>query len=311
MPQRFSITLTQLSYFVECAKALNMTVASQQLHVAQSAISTAISQLERSLGTTLFIRQHSKGIVLTPAGEKLLRDTQQLFGQLNDTIDSIHEDQRTVRGSISIACFSTLAPFLLPELLSRLQREHPELSVEVVEGDYETNLAALRRGRAEISIGYALTRPEGIDRRPIATARPYILLPDEHRLAGEQSIGLAELADEPFVLLDLPDSRDYFLSMLRAAGIEGQPKFRSASYETVRSMVASGLGYSILNQRPRTDQTYTGRRATTVEIEGEVPSLRVVLSSLAQVELSARARAVAATLAQVIDEHPGMLAAEA
>ena len=87
MVQRFSITLTQLSYFAECAKTLNMTEASQELHIAQSAVSTAINQLEKALGAPLFVRQHSKGLVLTSAGESLLRETREIFGRITDAVD--------------------------------------------------------------------------------------------------------------------------------------------------------------------------------------------------------------------------------
>lgn len=299
---RFPLTLTQLSYFTECAKTLNMTTASQELHVAQSAVSTAITNLERSLGTTLFIRQHAKGLVLTPAGESLLRDSRRLFAFLTDTIDTLQADRGEIRGSITIACFSTLAPFLLPRLISRLQQRHPELSVEVVEGDYQENLAALRDGRAELAIAYDLTEAEGIRREIVGGTRPHVIVSADHPLAERKSIALAELAEEPFVLLDLPGSRDYFLGILLHAGLTPKLKYRSSNYETVRSMVAAGLGYSILNQRPSIDGTYTGGRAVAVEIEDRVPRLSIAVSSLTQIGRSARAAAVTETTRAILSE---------
>ena len=302
MTQRFSITLTQLSYFVECAKTLNMTAASQELHVAQSAVSTAISHLERSLGTALFIRQHSKGLILTPAGETLLRDSHQLFGLLTDTIDSIRAEQHEVRGSITIACFNTFAPFLLPHLLGRLQERHPDLDIQVIEGDDDEVLAALRGGRAELAIAYQFSDSEGLDRTVIGEFQPHVLVHADHRLADRERVALAELADDPFVLLDLPSSRDYFLGLLRQAGITPVLKYRTASYETVRSMVATGLGYSILNQRPRTSETYSGARTVVLEITDPLPGLSVAVASLSQVQRSTRARAVEATAREVLAE---------
>ena len=300
MVQRFSITLTQLTYFAECAKTLNMTVASQDLHVAQSAVSTAITNLERELGVSLFIRQHSKGLVLTEAGESLLRDTHLLFGRLTDTIESLRSDQSSVRGSITIACFSTLAPFLLPRLLAKLQKDHPELVVEVLEGDYEENLAALRGGRAELAINYDLSDAEGIASTVVGEARPYVVVAEGHPFAARASVALPELADESLVLLDLPHSREYFLDILRGAGVKPQVRYRSTSYEAVRSMVGAGLGYTILNQRPLTDDTYSGGRTVTVEIDGEVPSLRIAITSLEQLKHSARARVVAGAVRELL-----------
>lgn len=305
MPQRFPITLTQLVYFAECAKTLNMTAASQELHVAQSAVSTAITQLERALGAPLFIRQHSKGLVLTPAGETLLRHSHQLFDHLNDTIETIRAEQRDVRGSITVACFSTLAPFLLPQLISTLQQRHPELEVSVAEGDHEESIAALRGGRAELAITYDLTEADGIDREIVGEFRPHVIVHTEHRLASRKRIALADVAEDPFVLLDLPSSSAYFQGILLQAGITPRIKYRSSSYETVRSMVAAGLGYSILNQRPRIEQTYTGARTVAIEITDSVPSLSVAVSSLAQSRRSARARAVEAAVRELLaDPRP-------
>ncbi|TDP90771.1 LysR family transcriptional regulator [Leucobacter luti] len=300
MVHRFSITLTQLSYFTECAKTLNMTAASQELHVAQSAVSTAISHLERSLGAALFIRQHSKGLILTAAGEALLRDTHRLFGLLSDTIETIQADQEEVRGAITIACFHTLTPFVLPQLLRLLQERHPNLTVEVVEGDSEENLAALRGGRAEIAIGYDLTAPDGIEQEFIAAVPPHVILHTDHPLAQRGSVALAELAADPLVLLDLPDSREYFQRMLQEAGITPHVKYRTKNYEAVRSLVAMGCGFSILNQRPRIEETYTGSRTVIVEISDDVRALHVTVSSLAQVERTARARAVATAVRELL-----------
>ncbi|MBL3699120.1 LysR family transcriptional regulator [Leucobacter luti] len=300
MVHRFSITLTQLSYFAECAKTLNMTAASQELHVAQSAVSTAISHLERSLGAALFIRQHSKGLILTAAGESLLRDTHRVFGMLSDSIETIQSHQDDVRGTITVACFHTLTPFILPQLLAELQQRHPHLVVEVLEGDSEENLAALRGGRAEISIGYDLTSPDGVDQEVIGSVRPHVILHTDHPLAHRSEVALTELAGEPLVLLDLPDSREYFLDLLTGAGLTPRIAYRTKNYEAVRSLVAMGCGFSILNQRPRIEETYTGNRTAVIEISGDVRSLNVTVSSLSQVAHTARARAVAGAVRALV-----------
>ncbi|KZE11159.1 LysR substrate-binding domain-containing protein [Brevibacterium casei] len=302
MVHRFPITLTQLTYFVECAKTLNMTTASQELHIAQSAVSTAINQLEKALGAPLFVRQHSKGLVLTSAGESLLQETRQIFGLITDAVESIQAGQKEVRGTIVLACFKTIAPFLLPQLLGALEAEHPELTVEVVEGDHEECLAALRSGRAEIALNYDLTENDGIDDERVGTVRPHIIVGTDHRLAGRSEVRLAELDDDPLVLLDLPDSREYFLSILRSGKITPRVKHRSSSYETVRSMVAMGLGYSILNQRPRIAQTYTGERTTILEIADPAPSLHVVTSTLSRSGTTAKAQAVTAAARSILAE---------
>lgn len=298
--QRFSITLTQLTYFVECAQTLNMTVASQNLLVAQSAVSTAITHLERSLGTALFIRKHSKGLVLTQAGESLLLDAQRVFGVLGDAVEAIRASQGEVRGSIRVVCFSTLAPFILPQLIGLLRRRHPDLVLEVIEGNDAEIHDALRSGRAELGIGYHLTETEGVRSELVGEAQPYILLHPGHPLATRERVRLEQLAEEPMVLLDLPGSREYFLGILRQAGISPRLSYLSSSYETVRSMVAAGHGFAILNQRPETDLTYSGQRVAALEIADAVAGLRVEVTSLEQVEPSARATAVTAAVRELV-----------
>ena len=133
MRRRPDVTLTQLRYFVKAATHSSMTKAADELHIAQSAVSAAISQLEAQIGTQLFIRHRARGLALTAAGEEMLRDTRALLAHLDEVLDgaSGHVDQ--VRGTVRLACFLTLAPFVLPRLLSDLGQAYPELEVDVVE----------------------------------------------------------------------------------------------------------------------------------------------------------------------------------
>ncbi|MBT8162221.1 MULTISPECIES: LysR substrate-binding domain-containing protein [Arthrobacter] len=290
------VTLAQLRYFVEAAAQLSMTGAAIRLNVAQSAISAAVSQLEKSVGSQFFIRQRSKGLLLTPAGELFLRDAQAVLGQLEEALDHARGEQRSVEGQVRLACFSTLAPFLLPGLLGRLRADHPRLELEVTEADAEGCSTALLTGRADLALCYDLGLPDGIAVTAVDSVRPYLALPPGHKFAGREEVALSELAGEPFVLLDLPHSRELMLSILRDAGVEPDVRFRSASYETVRTFVAGGHGYSILHQRPRHGLTYDGGHVAAVGIKDRVPELSIVLARLRTQRPTARMRAVAQAL---------------
>jgi DNA-binding transcriptional LysR family regulator len=152
----------------------------------------------------------------------------------------------------------------------------------------------LRNGTAELAITYDLALGAGIETEFLGDAAPYVVLPAGHRLANRKSIRLTDLADEPMVLLDLPDSRDYFESMLAKAGVTPKIRHRTANYETVRGLVARGHGFSILNQVPAHRETYDGGTVVAVAIRDDLPGLPVVLARLASVRTTARARAVAA-----------------
>lgn len=295
------VTLTQLKYFTEAAAQLSMTAAAARLNIAQSAVSSAIAQLERAVGAQFFIRQRSKGLVLTSAGELFLRDAQSILAHVEESLDHARGEQKSVTGRVRMACFSTLAPFLLPGLLTRLSEDHPALELEVVEADTAGCASALLNGQVEIALCYDMGLPEGIATTVVDRSRPYLALPPNHPLGGKGSVALAELKDEPFVLLDLPYTRDLMLSLVRRGGHEPEVKFRSASYEAVRTFVAHGHGYSILHQRPHHQLTYDGGQLAMAEIKDEVPQLRTVLAHLEAQRPTARLRAVAQAVRQQID----------
>ena len=208
------------------------------------------------------------------------------------------------------ACFVTLAPFILPEVISRSRAAHPYLNIEVDEVDAEEAREAIRAGRAELSVGYDFAYGEGIKREVIATTPAHVLLPAGHPLAGRDRIFLRELGREKLILLDLPHSRDYFLQLLSSAGLEPEILHRSRNYETVRAMVAHGHGFSVLNQRPRHDLTYDGRQVAACRIADDVPALRVVIATLPGVRQTARAAALAEAIRGVFrDAASGGIAA--
>ena len=230
------VTLTQLRYFVEAAAQLSMTGAAARLNVAQSAVSAAIAQLERHVGTQFFIRQRSKGLVLTAAGELFVRDAQAILAQVEESIDHARGEHQSVAGRIRIACFSTLAPFLLPGVLTKLREDHPALETEVIETDTSGCISALLSGQADLALCYDLDLPDVIARSVVDTVRPYVALPPDHKLAGAESVPLSALSGESFVLLDLPHTRDLMLSIaVWAAGSRSSGSARPAMKPYARS----------------------------------------------------------------------------
>jgi DNA-binding transcriptional LysR family regulator len=286
------VTTAQLAYFAEAADHLSMTRAAENLLVAQSAVSSSIAQLERVVGVQLFIRKPAKGLILTEAGERLHHEARSLLTSLDEALELARGQESEVQGVLTLACFVTLMPFYIPGLLSKLRSLHPNLRVDVIETDVDGMLEALRSGRAQLGLGYDFDLDKSVHTHEVARSKPHVLLPERHRLAQKASILLSELRDEPMVLLDLPLSRDYFLGMLSAAGIEPEIRYRSGNYETVRSLVAQGHGFSILNQRPISSVTYGGGSVVALSIRDDAPSLPVVIVSLNGVRPTARSRAV-------------------
>jgi DNA-binding transcriptional LysR family regulator len=287
-----NFTLVQLRYFVTAAELGSMTAASRELMVAQSAISAAIAQVERELGVQLLIRHHARGLSLTRSGERFLVEAREFLSHAAALAASARGLGGSLTGELAIGCVPTLAPFYLSRLLRSFSARHPGVRVTVAEGEISTLESALLDGRCEVALVYATDLALDLDIRPLAQAKPYVLLPPGHPLADAEAVSLADLAHEPMILFDVPRSRDYFRALHAA---EPWVRFRTSSYETARSLVAGGHGYSILNQRALTDQTYDGGTVVSVPISDDVPSLDVVLASVRGVRPTARATAFADT----------------
>lgn len=302
MARKPDVTLAQLRYFIEAANTLSMTAAAEQLFVAQSAVSSAISQLEKQMGAQLFVRQRSKGLALTAAGQQFLGDARALLLNLDEALDTARGIDNQVRGTIRIGCFVTLAPFVLPAIVARVRAAHPYLDIEVDEVDADEAREALRSGRVELLIGYDFALGNDIRRTVLAEAPPHVLIAAEHPLSAKKRVHLRELSREPMILLDLPHSRDYFLGILASVGLQPEVRHRTMNYETVRAFVAHGHGFSILNQRPRHDLSYDGERVVALRIADDVPALPVVLASMRSIRTTARARAVAEVASEVVAE---------
>jgi DNA-binding transcriptional LysR family regulator len=285
-----SFTLVQLRYFEAAARHLSMTAASRELLVSQSAVSTAIAQLERELGVQLLLRHHARGLSLTTAGQAFHQRVLDFLAHGAELVEAARQAGTDLVGPLTVGCFTTLAPFRLPGLLAEFESRHPRVHVSLREGEHSALKAGLRSGEFEVALLYGYDLDDDIDRVVVDTAPPYALVSPGHRLARWKRVALADLAGEPMVLLDLPHSREYLQSVLRGAGVEPEIRHRTTGYETVRALVAHGHGFALLNQRPSAESTYAGERAVPLALTDEVASLEIVVAWMRGVRLTRRAQ---------------------
>ncbi len=162
-------------------------------------------------------------------------------------------------GHLAVGCYQVFAPYIVPALISRLSKLHPEIELTVVESDQEHLVTSLRRSDTDVALLYDFGLGEEFEIERLAELCPYVLLPEGHPLADASAIALEDLAQESLVLLDVEPTRDYVLSLFQNAGLEPQVGLRSRSLEMVRGFVGHGLGYSILATKPANNMTYDGR----------------------------------------------------
>lgn len=275
---RSDISLTQLRYFVAAAEQGSMTWAAQELYVAQSAVSTSVANLESVLGAQLLIRRRAKGLQLTAQGADLLVRARSILAAVDDAIVAMRPENTA--GRVNVGCFRTLAPFYLPPIISGLEDDYPELQVDVTELSAERVAEALGDQSIEMALTYNLGLGPEIQREVLTQVPLYVTVGSQHPLAARDEISLAELVDEPMVLLDMPVSRDYFLQTFTDQGLRPLVRYRFANYEAVRAMVASGHGFTLLNQQPKLSATYAGGELHRLNIVEPVRALDIVLARL-------------------------------
>jgi DNA-binding transcriptional LysR family regulator len=283
MVNRLNVSLRGLRYVAAAAERGSVTAAARSLNVAQSAVSTAIAQVEEEFGVQVFVRHHARGVTLTPAGARFVVEARALLAHAGEFAASAGSLGDALRGDLSIGCFVTLGPFFLAGLLAEFGPRYPGIAVEFHEGNQEEILAGIRNGRWEIALTYDLGLPQEIEAEMLARSPPHVLLPKAHRLARRREVALGELASEPLVLLDLPHSRNYFMSLFARAGVQPHIRFRTTSFEMVRSLVGNGQGYAVLNMVPRVGTTYDGKLVRPVPIAGPAAALPIVCIRLKQV----------------------------
>jgi len=279
------LSLRALRYFVAAADAGSVTLAAAAVRVSQPSISAAIAQVEADLGVQLFVRHHARGLSLTPAGERFLAQARGLLAHAREVEQFAGAMGDAQRGEVSAACFITLAPFLLPGLLAEFSARYPEIAVQVEEANQAEILDLLGSGRCEIALTYAYGLSDEYEAEVLAELPPRAILSEGHRLARRRTLKLADLANEPMILLDLPHTRDYFQSLFHTAGIEPRIAYRTRSYEMVRALAARGLGFGILNAIPRLPWTYDGHKVVAVPFVEDLPRVYVVSLRLQRLTL--------------------------
>jgi DNA-binding transcriptional LysR family regulator len=275
-------TLRQLTYFVAAADHGSVAKAARALNVSQPSVSMAIAKLEGLFGVQLFLRHHAHGVSTTPAGRPLLAEARSLLAHAGELAERAQGLGAGVTGRLDVGCYLTLAPFFMPRIVAGFTKAHPDVEIALHEGHQDELLDGMAAGRHTVALIYDVDLPGHVEAEALVDLPPYALLPAGHALAASPTVALADLVREPLVLLDVPPGREYFTSLFTRAGLEPDIRFRSASIETVRGMVASGLGVSLLVTRPAGDLAYDGQGVACRPLTDPVEPGHIVLARLAQ-----------------------------
>jgi DNA-binding transcriptional LysR family regulator len=263
-------TLRQLEYFVAAAEAGSIAAAAERIHISAPSISVAIAQLEDPLDAALFIRLRN-GLNLTRAGEEVLARARIVLENAAALYEAVNRDDTRLKGRLALGCLTTLAPLVMPELVHAFSCMHPAVALELIEAAQDQLISHLRRGIADVVITYDMHVPQDLEFEALASLPPLMMVPPGHALAQRASIELRDVAGEPYILLDLPYSRDYFLAVFKEAGVVPNIGMRTTQLDVVRTMVANGLGVSLVVSRPLNEAALDGKPVVSVPIANAAP----------------------------------------
>ncbi len=279
-----------------------MAAAAAELHVSASAVSLGITELERHVGTQLLLRTPHRPLALTAAGREVIGDARRLLGAARELEATARSGGNELIGAVRLGCFRTLAPIHVPRLVAEIGDRHPGIDLEVHEASLAELCDALLDGTCDLALMYDLDISADIARELVAETRPHVLVAAGHPLADRGPVRLAELAGEPMVMLDVHPSRPYFTAVLDGLGLAPHVVRTTGSFETLRSLVARGVGWSMLIQRPVIDVSYEGLPLRCLPIADELDRMAIVVAWAAGARLTRRAEEVRACCREVLGE---------
>lgn len=271
------MTLNELRYLVAVAQERNFGRAAQKCFVSQPALSVAIQKLEDELGTQIFERGKSE-ITVTPVGERIVEQAQRVLEEASHIREIAQSGRNQLFGPFSLGVIHTVAPYLLPDLIPALHDRAPQMPLDIEESITEILEAGLKSGRLDAAIVALPFAPPGVVTEFLYEEPFQVVVPSSHKWARRKSVQPAELATENTILLNVGHCfRDQVLDSCPELNRVDAHVPRTNSLETIRNMVASGLGISVLPRDALTPK-YHSRLVVSVPFAQPAPTRRVALA---------------------------------
>lgn len=278
------MTLTELKYIVAVARERHFGRAAEACFVSQPTLSVAIKKLEDELGVVLFERGSSE-VSLTASGERIVVQAQRVLDEAARVKELAKQGKDPLSGALRVGVIYTIGPYLLPTLVRQLVRDAPQMPLLLNENLTVKLLELLKNGEIDVAI-LALPLPEsGVMIQPVYDEQFVVGVPRAHPWAGKRAVSAGDLKKETMLLLGSGHCfRDQVLEVCPelsrfSAGAEGiQKTFEGSSLETIRHMVASGLGVTVLPMSSTPAKAPRDSLIAYLPFKKPVPDRRVVLA---------------------------------
>ncbi|MDE0047524.1 MAG: LysR substrate-binding domain-containing protein [bacterium] len=287
-------SLRQIRYFVAAARAGQISRAARELNVSQSAITVAVRQLEEITGCALFQRR-VQGVTLTHNGMIFLEHAGRVLTAVDEAVRAPRNTLSQLKGRLRLAMTYTVAGYFLPAYLERFTRAYPHITLQPLETTRSEIESGLVTGDFDIAVLLTsnIADQEGLDFETLFRSPRSLWLPAGHGLLARDEIHLSDVAQEPYIMLTVDEASNTALRYWHHAGVRPRTLMRTSSVEAVRSMVANGMGVTILSGMVYRPWSLEGLRVETVPLASHVPTMDVGLVWPVNAELTAPAKAFA------------------
>ncbi|MEC4015914.1 LysR family transcriptional regulator [Streptomyces sp. H27-D2] len=245
--ESWAATLTpRLAQFAAVARHEHVTRAAHQLGVPQSTLSRSMARLEHDLGVALFAR-HGRTVSLTPAGRAFLSSVERALTGVEQAAESVRADADPGGGKVAFGFLHTLGSETVPGLIRAFRADHPRIRFQLVQNYGEAMIERLRAGDLDLCLTSPVPDAPDLVARRLDEQRLRLVVPDDHRLASRKRVRLAEASGELFVTLEPGYGlRRITDAVCAEAGFKPRVAFEGEEAETLRGLVAAGLGVALL-----------------------------------------------------------------
>lgn len=261
------------------------------LSISQSAVTTAIKELETLVGAALFDRT-PHGMELTTPGRRLLAHAYDILQKIDD-VTSLNLVTSAVNGKLTLAATYTVIGYFLPLHMERLKRQFPHVDIQLFELNRENVEEGLLSNRYDLAVMLTsnILNPE-LQTEKLLSSQRRLWLPARHPLLGRPSVGLQDVAEEDYIMLTVDEASHTSLKYWSQTQFTPKVTLRTSSVEAVRSLVANGQGVAILSDMVHRPWSLEGRRIETVSLRDPIPSMDVGLAWRRNVDFNPAMEAV-------------------
>jgi LysR family hydrogen peroxide-inducible transcriptional activator len=240
------MNLRDLHYITTLAETRHFGRAAEQCNVSQPTLSMQVKKLEEYLGVAIFERA-SREVLVTPAGEKIIAHAHSILRDADAIKDIARTAQDAYAGDFRLGAFPTLAPYYLPQLMPVLSKKLPRLKLWLVEEKTEILLSRLKSGALDAAFIALPIHDAELNYAPLFDDPFYLAVHKAHAFASRTYVHQDDIRREPLLLLeDGHCLRSQALDVCNVVGAVEHQEFRATSLETLRQMVASGVGVTLM-----------------------------------------------------------------